>query len=617
MKLCYDKRAKDPTYFIQKGIRNGKKTTTVNVYRIGKHSELLAITPDPLAYAKQKVEEANRKIKEGEVEINYKVDFNKSLYIKGVVSKSQSVNVGYFILQKIYHDLEIKDFFKEIQEDSKVKFNCNDINRFLTFSRILEPRSKLGTYDRLDMYYEHPSFGYHQILRFLDVLSNHYEDYIQHLYVNSTAVVKRNTAVCYFDCTNYYFETEQEDDDYVDEVTGESIKGLRKYGKSKENRPNPIVQMGLFTDGDGIPLSMCINPGSDNEQLCAVPTEKMITKMFKGSPFIYCADSGLGSYNVRQYNSMGGRAFVVTQSIKKLSNALKDAVFDDYDYRLLSDNTPISIQYMKEFDHKDNANRKLYDDKAYKIITADKAVDLGLYEEKKCKNGHVRMVKSHGILEQKVIVTFSRKLMEYERNVRNAQIERAKKLLASNNPEDIKKGPNDVKRFIKRTSKGSDGRKATDKYSLDKELIAREEQYDGFYAVATNLDDDAKTVLGINDQRYLIEECFEVLKTNFSARPTYHRNSNRIVAHFMICYTALLIFRILQKKLDDYGTHFTTNDILETLKNMNVKNVHDIYYDADFTGSEVGAALNGIFRLGLDKESYLPKELNKKIRQIS
>jgi hypothetical protein len=361
---------------------------------------------------------------------------------------------------------------------------------------------------------------------------------------------------------------------------------------------------------------MCIDSGSDSEQLCAIPLEKKITSMFRGQKFIYCADAGLGSLNIRRYNSMGGRAFIVTQSIKKLSGPLQEAVFNDCGYRRLSDNSPATIKHMKEFSKFDKENRELYDDKVYKVIDAGQAIDLGLYEEKVCKNGRVQRIKSKAFLPQKIIVTFSRKAMEYQRNIRNAQIERAKKILATKNVDDVKKGPNDVTRFIKRTSIGKGGEKASDHYTIDQAVIDKEEKYDGYYAVATNLDDDVQTILDISDNRYKIEDCFRILKTNFGARPAFHRNRRRIIAHFMICYTALLIYRLLENKLDLYGTHFTTDNILDTLRNMNVVNIKDSLYAATYKASQVCTSLNGLFDLGLDRKYYQPKELNKKLKNI-
>jgi len=618
MKLYYDRRAKDPIYYAQQGFRNGKKTTTKNIARIGKHSELLAITDDPLAYAREQIAKYNDELKNSKVTMEVTIDFDEKIKASNdLVSSSNLMNIGYFILQKIYHDLAIGSFFKKVTADSKITFDPNVINRFMTYARVLEPDSKLGTYDHLHRYYEQPNFNYVHILRTMDILEQNYDEYISHLFKYSNQIVSRDTSVCYFDCTNYYFETEENDEDYVDEVTGELIKGLRKYGPSKQHRPNPLVQMGLFMDAQGIPISMSINSGSDNEQTNAIPLEQKMIKMFEGKKFIYCADAGLGSFNIRKFNSMGGRAFIVTQSIKKLSKPLKDAVFNDFDYRLLSTNKPVSIKELKSFDKKDPANLSLYTDKAYKVITADKAIDLGLYEEKQLMNGTTKKVKSKALLKQKVIITFSRKVMEYQRHVRNKQIERANKLLKTMDPDTYKKGPHDVTRFIKRVSSSKIGNQAKDLYVINQKVIEEEEMYDGYYAVATNLDDDAKWIIDISSRRHKIEDCFRVMKTNFSARPVFHQNSNRIIAHFMICYTALLIYRLLEAKLDAYGTHFTIDNIIETLKNMEVVNVQDMYYMSTYNGSQVGTALNAVFGLGLDKKYYQPKELNKIIRKVS
>lgn len=628
MKLWFDRKSKDPTYFIQQGFRNGKKTSTRNVKRIGKHSELLAITDDPLAYAKEQVAKYNEEMKNTKVSMDLSIDFDRKVRASDdVVSASALRNIGYYYLQHIYHDLQIGCFFKDVSNDRKIEFDPNLVNRFLTCARILSPASKLRTHVHLTDYYEQPDFDYVHILRTMDLMEENYEEYIRHLYKNSSNVVKRNTSVCYYDCSNFYFEIESPDLDYVDEVTGEVISGFRKYGMSKEHRPNPIVEMGLFMDSDGIPLSMCLVPGNQSEQTTAVPMEKELSHMLKGKSFIYCADAGLGSYHIRNFNSMGGRAFIVTQSIKKLSDILQQAVFSDCDYRLLSSGDPVSLQEMKEFDRKDDANRALYLDKIFKVIPADNLIDLGLYDEKKFKNGKTKQVKVKGLLPQKLIITFSRKMMEYQRYIRNRQIERAKNLLKNIDPETYKKGPNDVTRFIKRNSKGKNGEKAVDQYVLDLELIAEEEKYDGFYAVATNLDiaetpaamkTDVGQILDISAQRYKIEDCFRLMKTNFSSRPVYHRNKPRIIAHFMICYTALLIFRLLQKKFDLAGYHFTPNDIVETLQNMQVTDINDLFYTATYEGSQILTALNTIYPLSqLDRKYYQPKDLNKKFKKIS
>lgn len=619
MKLWYDRKSKDPTYFIQKGYRNGKKTTTKNIARIGKHSELLKITDDPLAYAKEQVLRYNEEEKKNnKISLEVKINFAEKIKASDdLVSSTTNLNIGYLFLQQIYHDLEIGAFFKKITQSLKITFDPNTVNCFLTLAKILEPDSKLGTFKHLARFYEQPAFDYVHILRTMDILKEHYDEYITHLYEKSSSIVKRNTAVCFYDCTNYYFEIESPDDDYVDEVTGEFIKGFRKYGLSKQHQPNPLVEMGLFMDADGIPLSMCLTSGSDNEQTTAIPLEERLTKMLQGKKFIYCADVGLGSLDIRRFNSMGGRAFIITQSIKKLSDIMKTAVFNDCDYRLLSTNKPVSINVLKTFDRNDPKNKDLYLDKAYKIIHADKLCDIGFYEEKITKNGRKQIVKAKGTLKQHLIITFSRKTMEYQRFIRNRQIERARKLLIDLDPDTYKKGPHDVTRFIKRTTKTKSGEQATDLYEIDQRVIDEEEKYDGYYVVVTNLDEPAKDILAISSKRYKIEDCFRVMKTNFCARPVYHHNKERIIAHFMICYTALLIFRLLEKKLDAYGTHFTVENIIETLKNMNVANIEDLCYMSTYTCSQTCTALNAVFDLGLDKKYYQPKELNKKFKKIS
>ena len=617
MKLFYNKNSKDPIYYAQQGIRNGTKTTTRNVRKFGKHSELLKITDDPLAYVKEEIRKMNEEYRVGKVDFAISADFNERVkHSSDTASSSNWLNIGYFFLQAFLGKLRLQDFFREKTDGRRITFDCYTIHRFLTYARILDPLSKYAIWHKLDSYYEKPGFDYQHILRFMDLLEENYDDYLAWLYRQSNTIVKRDTSVLYYDCTNFYFECEQEDEDIVDEVTGEVMKGLRQYGICKEHRPNPIVEMGLFMDSQGIPITMCLHPGSTSEQLTAVPLEKEVLKMLPDTKFICCADAGLGSYNIRKFNSMGGRAFIVTQSVKKLSDTLKKAVFNDYGYRLLSDNSPITIRDMKTFDRHEKDNLGLYNDHAYKVIAADKVLDLGLYEDVALKNGRTVQRKAKGTLKQRIIITFSRKMMEYQRTIRNRQIERAKKLLSMKDPEEIKKGPNDVKRFMKRISKTKSGEKAEVEYILDESKIAEEEKYDGYYAVATNLSDPAKDILDVSRKRYQIEDCFRIMNTSFDGRPVNHRLPERIKAHFLICFTALLVYRLMEVKLDEQKTHVTVNDLITTLKNMNVANIHDIEYMALYNGSKALDALTQLTLLPLDRIHYRPKELNGIIKKI-
>ena len=617
MKLFYNKNSKDPIYYAQQGIRNGTKTTTRNVRKFGKHSELLKITDDPLAYVKEELRKMNEEYRVGKVDFAISADFNERVkHSSDTASSSNWLNIGYFFLQAFLGKLRLQDFFREKTDGRRITFDCYTIHRFLTYARILDPLSKYAIWHKLDSYYEKPGFDYQHILRFMDLLEENYDDYLAWLYRQSNTIAKRDTSVLYYDCTNFYFECEQEDEDIVDEVTGEVMKGLRQYGRCKEHRPNPIVEMGLFMDSQGIPITMCLHPGSTSEQLTAVPLEKEVLNMLPDTKFICCADAGLGSYNIRKFNSMGGRAFIVTQSVKKLSDTLKKAVFNDYGYRLLSDNSPITIRDMKTFDRHEKDNLGLYNDHAYKVIAADKVLDLGLYEDVALKNGRTVQRKAKGTLKQRIIITFSRKMMEYQRTIRNRQIERAKKLLSMKDPEEIKKGPNDVKRFMKRISKTKSGEKAEAEYILDESKIAEEEKYDGYYAVATNLSDPAKDILDVSRKRYQIEDRFRIMKTSFDGRPVNHRLPERIKAHFLICFTALLVYRLMEVKLDEQKTHVTVNDLITTLKNMNVANIHDIEYMALYNGSKALDALTQLTLLPLDRIHYRPKELNGIIKKI-
>ena len=612
MKLYYDKRLKDPTYYIQQGFRNGKKTTTKNIKRLGKHSELLLITDDPLEYAKNEVKKMNEEYRSGRSEFIVTMDFNERIpSTDSPCSNSTSLNIGYLYLKNIYAKLNLSDFFKSVSSDRKITYDCNKICQLLTYARILDPASKYGTYDKLDTYYEKPQVEYQHMIRFLDILDRNSDKYLKHLFDNSENIVKRDTSVMYYDCTNYFFETEKPDEEIVDEVTGEIILGLRQFGISKENKTSPIVEMGLIMDSRGIPISMCIHPGNTNEQLTAVPLEKEVIKMTGNKKFIYCADAGLGSYNIRKFNDMGGRAYIVTQSVKKLGQEIKDIVFNDSNYRLLSNDDAITLKEMRTFNKKDANNLSLYNDFAYKVIPANTAMDTGLYEEKVYKNGRTKKVKTKGTLHQYIIVTFSRKMMEYQRTIRERQLERAKKLLRLKDPEKIKKGPNDIRRFLKNTS--SD----TANYVLDMDKIHEEEKYDGFYAVATNLDDSAKDILAVAQNRYKIEDCFRIMKTNFDARPVFLRKPERIRAHFLICYTALLIYRLMECKLDDNLTHVTTSNLIKTLRNMNVVNMDDMYYKSIYSGSQALDALEKCFELQLNRKYYKPSDLNKIVKKFS
>lgn len=616
-------------YYAQYTFRDAKGVHSKTVKNIGKHTELLKITPDPLSYAKQEVRKLDEEYKNQRVTETVTIDYATQLPASDLAaSRSTALNIGYFYLQYVIGHLKLKKYCNEMLSDTKVEYNAYDIHRALLYSFIIRPGSKKNNWENLGNFFGTFDFEYHDILRYLDRLAEHFDSYIEYLFDKSNLLVHRNTDVCYYDCTNFFFEIEKEDPDYIDEVTGEVITGLRKYGVSKEHRPNPIVEMGLFMDGDGIPISMCLHSGNKNEQTTAIPAEKKIIQMFDGRPFIYCSDGGLGSYHIRRFNSFSSRQFIVTQSIRKCSSVMQSAVFDNTDYRIVSNDTPVTIDFLKTFDRFDVRNRFYYDNLAYKVIVADVQLDVSQwYESDPDKSRHSRGKKTKETLKQYMLVTFSRKTFEYQRYIRNNQIMRARQMLNNaKDPEEIKKGPNDIRRFIKLKQKRAQNLKVTDIYEINQELIESEEKYDGFYALATNIPllnqdgsirkEEVNRVLTISKNRNEIEAGFRVMKTNFSGRPVFLQTHDHIKAHFLLCFSALVVYKILEKLLDTNGTHYTVENVLQTIRNAEIVPVEDKFYVSSFTKSGTLDALAKATKIVLDKQYYRKVDLERVVKKI-
>ena len=448
------------------------------------------------------------------------LDYDKQVFYRG----------GYLFLQSIYYQLQINKICRKLKQKHKFKYDINAILSDMIYARILEPRSKRSSYKAASEFLEKPSYKLHDVYRALDVLGAECDLIQAELYKNSHFLGARNDKVLYYDCSNYYFEIEQED-------------GNKKYGKSKEHRPNPIIQMGLFMDGDGIPLAFSTFAGNANEQTSLKPLEKKILGEFGCQKFIYCSDAGLGSESIREYNHMGERAYIVTQSIKKLKKEEKEWALDPQGFKKVSDDTPVDITKL-------NSN------------------DKGLYY----KDEPYTTKKLH----QRLIITYSPKYAAYQRTIRDKQVERAQKMLDSGNTKKNRKNPNDPARFIEKTAVTPEGEAADIKYSLDENKITEETLYDGLYAVCTDLlDDNVADILKVSEGRWQIEECFRIMKTDFSARPVYLQDENRIQAHFLICFLALTIYRFLEKKMD---LKYTCEELLETLKAINFAEIQEQGY---------------------------------------
>ena len=505
-----------------------------------------------------------------------KLELNSS---KRINKEKRNFNIGYLFLEKLYNDLKIKDICNKIQSNYKFEFDLNEVLSYLVFARIIYPSSKLETFKQCQNFIEQPTFKLHDEYRALSYIANNIDLIQENLFINSKNVIRRNSKVIYYDCTNYFFEIDEEDD-------------LRRYGISKEHRPNPLIGMGLFMDGDGIPLSFNIYPGNQNEQKTLIPEESKIINDFKldDTKVILCTDAGLASNDIKKYNIKDGRGFVITQSLKKLKEEYKEQVFDKKDWRLPGDLK--HLYNLEEIENNEDLRKKYYDSLFYKIIQT---------ETKSAK--------------QDTIVTFCFKYFDYNRNIRNGQIERAKKNINSNNVIRKGKNQNDPNRFIEEINSTSDGIVANEKtYSINENLIKEEEVYDGYYALSTNLTGNIDDILKITKGRWEIEESFRIMKSDFLARPVNLSREDRIKAHFMTCFIALLIYRILEKKLD---YKYTTKEILDTLRNMNVTELKGNGYIPSYERTDITDFIHEKYNFNTDTEVITYKKIKKIFYTIS
>lgn len=530
MNLHITKSKNAESFYIAKSyVKANGSTSSAIVRKLGTLNQLIVehgpTRDDVLAWAKNEVKlETERYKKEKEAKTvlipfhaDRQLDYDKQTFYRG----------GYLFLQSIYYGFQMNKTCRKLKAKYKFKYDINAILSDLIYARVLEPASKRSSFKTASEFMEKPAYELHDVYRALDVLGNECDFIQSEVYKNSHFIGKRNDQILYYDCTNYYFEIEQEDGD-------------KKYGKSKEHRPNPIIQMGLFMDGDGIPLAFSLFPGNTNEQKSLKPLEQKVIGDFGCQKFIYCSDAGLASEDIRTYNHLGERAFIVTQSIKKLPAEDKTWALNKSGFKRVADDMPVDITALPDDD------TSLY----YKEEP---------YTPKK--------------LHQRLIITYSPKYARYQKAIREKQVERAEKMIASGNTKKQRKNPNDPGRFIGTIAVTEDGEAAKVHTFLDENKIAGEAMYDGLYAVCTDLlDDDVSGILKVSEGRWQIEECFRIMKTDFSARPVYLQDGNRIKAHFLICFLALLSYRALEKELD---YQYTCEEILDTLRGMNFAGIQE------------------------------------------
>ena len=524
----------DAILYYAVSIRKGKKTTSKNVRRIGRLSELKKEYTDPIAHFRA---EAKRLTDEGRSESSFEIPANLMLD----PMKKRRVMLGYIFPQSVYYSLGLDMVMRGIRNESKATYDFNRIMRDLIIGRVLSPLSKSSTYEKAFSFPEPPDYDLQHVYRSLSLMAKNFDLIEEKAFKGMKKYADVDTSVTYYDCTNFYFEIEEED-------------GFRTYGKSKENRPNPIVQMGLFLDRNGLPISMCINPGRTNEQKTMIPLEKLMTERFGIEKFVVCADCGLSGKRNLRFNSTENHGFVVTKSLKKVSEDVRARLMGDGGWKRFGD-----------------ASGRLY---SLKEIREDANLrDVIFYHDEKFAMG------SDGF-EERIVTTYCGRLREYQRSVRERQLQRAMELVRQGK---IRKGinQNDVRRFIVVDSVTENGEVAEKKvFSIDRERFEEESEYDGFYAVTTDLDDDPGEIIRINRGRWEIEESFRIMKSDFDGRPVFVSREDRIRAHFLTCYLAFMIFRIIEQKLNKGDVRYTDPEILRTLRDYEAIDAENFYVGA-------------------------------------
>ena len=560
MKLRIQPTKSSKLLYIQKSVRNGKKVTSVIVKKLGRLDELMSSMnmseEQVIVWAKDQVDELNSKKDSSDSTV---VVLNNNAQIE--IDDKRMFSAGYLFLQDILYSMKFKNIIRNIDNRHDYKYSLENIFSDLIYARILEPCSKRESYEVARSFLEPPRYDLHDVYRALSVIAEE-DEYIQsEIYKNSNFIINRNNKILYYDCTNYFFEIEQEDE-------------LRKYGKSKEHRPNPIVQMGLFMDGDGIPLAYNLFPGNQNEQKSMTPTESNIINNFGFEKFIICTDAGLASTANKRFNHVDGRAYIITQSIKKLKGESKEWALSKDGFKRVGNDKPIKDIFNLAEEEKDYMEHLYYKEDPYDI---------------------------KGI-EQTLIITYSPKYAAYQKSVRDKQILRANKLVETGDIKRRRKNENDPARFISKkavdTTTGEVSDTIHDSYYVDEDLINEEAKYDGFYALTTDLEDyDIKDILAISERRWEIEESFRIMKTDFSARPVYLQREDRIKAHFLICYMALLIYRVLEKKLEE---KHTTEQLIKTLREYKLLKLSGDGYVPVYTRTQITDELHDVFNFRTD-----------------
>ena len=569
MRLNIVKSKNAEQLYIIKSIRKNGKATTRIVKKLGSMASLLPGFDNDrdkvIAWAREQAMIYTEAEEKGSMSVDITFTEDRPLDM----NRQNAFNIGYLFPKNIYHQLGLDAICNNISESLKISYSLSDVLQMLILTRLIAPASKFSSYEYASRFLQPPTFELQHVYRSLDIIAEHSDEIQAQVYRNSQNLINRNREVLFYDCTNFFFEIEES-------------RGNARYGKSKEHRPNPIIQMGLFLDGDGFPLCFSMFPGNRNEQPTLKPLEKKIIRDFKLSEFIVCTDAGIASTENRKFNTINGRSYIVTQSLKNLKKFIREWALAPDGWRL---NDSGEVYNIDNIDEKAHENSVFYKD---------------------------RWINENG-MQQRIIVSYSIRERNYQRAIREKQVARAEKII-DNGSRAATRNPNSPTRFVAETNTTPAGEIAEKKtLSLNVDKIENESMYDGFYAVCTTLEKETHEIVRINKMRWQIEAAFRTMKSEFKARPVYLRNDERITAHFLTCFLALLIFKIIEKKLEK---EYTEEQILHTLRDMNVYRLRDLGYLSSYTRTEITDALHDAFGFRTDTEFISEKTMKKILKSI-
>ena len=645
--------------YIQKSTRIDGKVKTLTLKRLGLLSDIQEkySCADPRQWVIDLAAKMTQEERDGNAAVS--VEFHPARRVKA--GERPLRNGGDLMLIPLYNRLGMPLICKEIAKGSRVKYDLDEILRTLVTSRLLFPASKAKTFDLAKGMVKPPKFGEHDMYRALSLLAGHIDDIQAKVYKNSCRFMERKTRVIYYDCANYFFEIEDNDRDYIDTETGEIITGLRKRGKSKENRPNPIVQMGMFMDMDGIPLAFVIFPGNESEQTSLQPLERVLDSKFGLTDFIVSTDAGLGSEDNRRYNMAEGRGYICVQSLPSLKGADQAMALDPKGWHIahchddnrrrvleesyLDDNGVFDLDTLREGAREHDAEhaadirkgirkRMLQDIIFFREIIVDKEQKYPNPQWEKMEKEHPGE-KHHdadgktvpkerkSVRPERLIVTYSHDFDLYLKYKREERLRTAEKIVRDKQTKS-RQSQQDPRRYVTTTYTTPSGEIAVKmEMAIDKDMVKQEERFDGFYAYGTSLDDDAVDVLRARSFHYEIEHLFRTTKTFLDARPVYLSRQDRIKSHFLICFLSMVIVKILQRQLIEAnpGAYrdqpLTIDSLVETLQNLRFGAIPGNNYIPMFTRTELTDQLQQLVGLQLDNEIISSRAMTAAYRHVN